>query len=65
MHRPVMQNRANNEKKTITVAVYGRIIRKFIVLLNQNRLFEFKLRFQNVECPEVQLNCSLTKLSNG
>ena len=44
MHNPVMQNRAKSEKKTITVAVYGNIIWKFIALLNQNRLFEFEVR---------------------
>ena len=39
MHNPVMQNRAKSEKKTITVAVYGNIVWKFIPLSIQNRLF--------------------------
>ena len=49
MHKPVMQNKAKSEKKTITVAVYGNIVWKFIPLSIQNRLFaSFKLGYRFV-----------------
>ena len=68
MHKPVTQNKAKSEKKTITVAVYGIIVWKFIPLSIQNRLFaSLQLGFSLKMSSALNFNSivPLKQLSNG